>query len=156
LGLECWLQDWVDGIPLHKAKDFFIARLDQRSSQNTRKILPQAEIIAVDFTGANPPAADPAASPKRRESIFAPLEEFVLDQPAFIRWYSAATGLAVVRGILARLGDATQRTGAPANLSPADEAQLWQMVKDQLEQLEQILMGAQKAGSRFLLVYESE
>jgi hypothetical protein len=153
LGLECWLQDRVEGVLLIEAKDFFIAPLSVRPAAGTRRLFPSAQVIPVDFTVQDPSSAQPPRPIQTGESLFAPLEEFILDQPLFIRWYSAASGLAVVREILLKLGHETQRWGAPVDLSPAEEPAFWDQTSRELESLEQILIAAEKAGTRFLLVH---
>ena len=156
LGLECWLQDRVEGVPLVEAKDFFIARLGGEGARKSRRLLPSAELIVVDFAAAAHQPSNPPAPPKVIESVFAPLDEFIPDQPPFLRWYSAATGLATVRDILARVRDETAPAGGPPNLSPAEEARFWKSATAQLEHLERVLLAAELARTRFLLVYEDE
>ncbi len=71
-----------------------------------------------------------------------------------VRWHDAAKGLVAVKGILERI-----RHGAKMSMDPSfgfggDEQELMAGLKNDLEDLQQILASAQKMDTRFCLAFD--
>jgi hypothetical protein len=71
-----------------------------------------------------------------------------------LEWHSATVGLAAVRGILGR-----PRDGATVSIDPEfpfanDDEDLTEGVQFDLEELEAVLIAAEKEGLRFCLMFD--
>ncbi len=103
-----------------------------------------------DFGGLKPQAPSLPTS----ESLFNSLNPFIAGGGG-IEWHDPASGLAVVRSILARL-----RAGATVSVAPdfefggEDEEELTEGVRFDLEELVRILDAAQRACTRFCLTFD--
>ena len=145
LGLECWLKEAVTGVALIEAKEFFVARLGQGGSGIPRPTL-ATNIVKVDFAGAR---KGKSARPLMEESVVAPLHPFVQAGVPFVYWHEPKLGLAAVREVLAKLV-----AGVPSGASEPLNATQRKSLESELQQLERILLAAEKAGTQFLLMHE--
>ena len=70
-------------------------------------------------------------------------------------WHDAHAGLAAVRAILAKLsGGATVALEPDFAFGPEDDEELTDGVRDDLDDLENILTAAEQAGARFYLAFD--
>jgi hypothetical protein len=113
-----------------------------------------AEIIAVDFGGGKPEILSSSSSPA--ESLFAPLGPFMVGD-GDIRWHDPAKGVVVVRSILEKVRGGATVTPPDFGFTGFgydDEEKLTEGVRCDLEDLEQILVAAHKAHTRFHLAFD--
>ena len=108
------------------------------------------DIIEIDFSGASRPKE--TSNPSANDSLLSQLTPFIARNG--MEWHSASDGLTVVRRILARLRD-----GATVAIDPefpfADDFEyLTEGVLGDLEELETILIAAEKAGVQFCLMFD--
>jgi len=109
------------------------------------------DIIEIDFSGASRPK-EKTSNPAANDSLLSQLTPFIARNG--MEWHSASDGLTVVRRILARLRD-----GATVAIDPefpfADDFEyLTEGVLGDLEELETILIAAEKAGVQFCLTFD--
>jgi hypothetical protein len=155
IAIRCILEEDVPGVPHMEGKSLAMAYMSHAVETDGEDPEATAQIIAVDF-GSGKPATPPAA-PAPAESLFGPLDPFVAGDRG-VPWHDPAKGLVAVRSILKKLS-----AGATVELSPEigffevggeDGEELTEAVRCDLEELEQILVAAGKAGARFHLAFD--
>lgn len=109
------------------------------------------DIIAIDFSGASG-EKHPASSASSGGSLLSSLTPFMSQDG--LEWHSATDGLAAVRGILGRLRDGATVAIDPEFPFANDDEDLTESVQFDLEELEAVLIAAEKDGSRFCLVFD--
>jgi hypothetical protein len=155
VAIRCILEQDVPGVPWMEGKSLAMACFADSGSEGGGDTGTNADIIAVDFGGGKPQIpSSPASSPA--ESLFAPLGPFIVGDGG-VRWHDPAKEVVAVRSILGKL-----RRGAIAappdfdfpGFGYDDEEELTEGVRCDLEELEQILLAAQKAHTRFHLAFD--
>ena len=145
VAIKCILEEDVPGVPHMIGKSLATAFLGDPGEP--------AEIIAIDFGGGKAETPPPSVS-SPSESLFARLTPFVAKDGG-VRWHDAAKGLAAVRTILEKLrAGATVAVAPDFELGDDDNEELTEEVRYELEELEQILVAAHKAQTRFCLVFD--
>lgn len=110
------------------------------------------DIIAIDFKSGQ--TRKPVPAPAPGGSLLSPLDAFIKGDGG-VQWHDAARGLIAVRNILAKLNNGATITVTP-DFEFVDESdeELTEDVRFDLEELEKILVAAQKAGTRFYLAFD--
>jgi hypothetical protein len=152
MAIHCLLHDEVPGIPLMEGKDLFVACIGSRCSPSAPKLFPTSNIVGVDFSQSGQQSSSPQNGPVTVESVFAPLEEFMFREPPVVDWHHPSDGLAAVRAVLEKLRSGTANLTAPPDMLPGNEEELTAGVIIDLEELEEILIAAKRAHTRFALV----
>jgi hypothetical protein len=146
--LRCILERDVPGVPYMEGKALAMGYCSDASA-GTVGVHP--DIIAIDFKSGQARTPEPAPAPG--ESVLSPLDPFIKGDGA-VQWHEAARGLVAVRNILAKL-----KNGATVPVTPDfefadDDEELTEGVRFDLEELEQILVAAQKAKTKFYLAFD--
>lgn len=153
VAIKCLLEEDVPGVPHMEGKSLAMAYCSDATDDGTGESAPNDKIISIDFGGNKPKGPAPSNSPPA-EPLFAPIDGFIATAGS-LRWHDAAKGVAAVRRILKKLRD-----GATVEMSPDFEfvmegsEELTEEVRFELEELEQTLVAAQKARTRFCLVFD--
>jgi hypothetical protein len=109
------------------------------------------DIIAIDFKSGQ--TRKPAPAPTPGESVLSPLDSFIKGDGA-VQWHDPARGLVAARNILAKLNNGATIIVTPDFEFTDNDEELTQGVRFDLEELEKILVAAQKAGTRFYLAFD--
>ncbi len=109
------------------------------------------DIISIDFKSGQ--TRTPIPTPSPGEAVLSPLSAFIKGDGA-VQWQDAASGLAAVRNILAKLKNGATITVTPDFEFADGDEELTEGVRFDLEELEKILVAAQNAGSRFYLAFD--
>jgi|GEM_PF-3967475 hypothetical protein len=150
--IRCILEVNVPGVPRIDGKSLAEAYCGESRAGVAEGADVPADIIAIDFGGGKSQAPSPSGSAPA-ESLFAPLDPFIAGDPG-AEWHDAAIGLAAVRSVLKKLRDGATVSIAPDFEFGGDEVELSEAVRYELEELEQTLIAAEKAGSRFHLAFD--
>ncbi|HZQ47680.1 MAG TPA: hypothetical protein VFC07_11750 [Verrucomicrobiae bacterium] len=152
IAIRCILEQDIFDIPLMEGKSLAMAYLGDQGNEPAEETGPSDNVIAIDF-GNNKPQIPPSSAPSSGESLLAILDPF-LAEAGSDDWHEAAEGLAAVRGILLKLNNGAKITTAPDfGLGGDDDEDLAEGVRYDLEELEQILVAAQKACCGFYLTF---
>jgi hypothetical protein len=151
IAIQCILEQHVPGVPRMEGKALAMAYFADPRDEHDAQGSSGANIIAVDFRGGKPQAAPShGTSPK---SLLAPLDTFIAGDGSS-RFNDAAKGLTAVRSILKRLRDGViVAADRGFNLGASNDDDLTEGVQFDLEELEKMLVCAQKAGIRFYLTF---
>ena len=149
VAIQCILEQELPDVEQMEGKSLAVAYCSDPGGAEGGDAEPASNVVAVEFGGskASAPQSD-------EESPLAPLTEFIAGDGAF-EWHEATTGLAVVRSILEKL-----RAGAKVSVAPdfefweGDDEELTEGVIYDLEMLEEILVAAEKAHTRFYLAFD--
>ncbi len=144
-------------MPQMEGKSLCMAFCGEAGGDDGADAGPVTNLVTLDFGGIKKtsppqPTAPPAASADG--PLFAPLGEFITGDRG-VEWHEPSKGLAVVRGILTKLG-----AGATVALDPSfdffdgDEDELTEGVTFDLQELEGILTAAESARTRFRLMID--
>ena len=118
---------------------------------------PATNVLAVDFGGAKSPAGTVGVGGDgaQTEPVFGALDEFIRGDGD--HWHDPAKGLVAVRAILERLrgGGVTLTMPEEFGMFGSDEQEdLTEGVIFDLEELEEILVAAERAETRFQLAFD--
>jgi hypothetical protein len=153
VAIKCILEEDVPGVPHMEGKSLAMAYCGDPGERVAGDLDTSADIIAIDFGGTKPKTPSPS-KPSPTESLFAPLDPFLAGDGG-VRWHDATKGLTTVRSILKKLRDGAIVAVAPDfEFGGDDDEELTEGVRYDLEELEQILVGAQKARTRFCLIFD--
>jgi hypothetical protein len=153
IAIKCILEEDVPGVPHMEGKSLAMAYCGDPGEGVAGDLDASADIIAIDFGGTKPKTSPPS-KPSPTEPLFAPLDPFMAGDGG-IRWHDAAKGLTAVRSILKKLRDGATVAVAPDfEFGGDDGEELTEGVRYDLEELEQILVAAQKARTRFCLSFD--
>ena len=157
ISIQCILERTVPGIPLMEGKSLALAYCGDGGDDLEDDPGPATNVLTVDFGGAKPPGGAAAAGSDGAltEPVFGALDEFIRGDGD--HWHDPAKGLVAVRGILERLrgGGVTLTMPEEFGVFGADEAEdLTQGVIFDLEELEEILVAAERAETRFQLAFD--
>jgi hypothetical protein len=141
------LEHLIPGLPYMEGKALAMGYCSDASAQAQA----HPDIIAIDFKSGQTRKQVPAPSPG--ESVLSPLNAFIKGDGA-VQWHDAATGLAAVRSSLAKLKNGATITVTPDFEFADNDEELTKGVRFDLEELEKILVVAQKAGARFYLAFD--
>jgi len=149
VAIQCILEQGLPGVEHMEGKSLAVAYCSDPGGAEDGAGEPASNVVAVEFGGSK--AATP---PSNEESPLAPLTQFIAGDARF-EWHEASAGLAVVRSILEKL-----RAGAKVSVAPdfefweGDDEELTEGVIYDLEMLEEILVAAEKAHTRFYLAFD--
>lgn len=153
VSIQCLLEQDLPDAPHMEGKSLAMACFSELGAETPDENSETADIITIDFGGGKPPPKPPSA-PSPLEPLFAPLTRFIAGN-AGIKWHDPKDGLAAVRSILKKLRDgATVAVASDFPFGFDDDEKLTDGVQYDLEQLEQILIPAQKAQTRFCLALD--
>jgi hypothetical protein len=146
--IRCRLEREVPGVPYMDGKALAMGYCSDAAAAGEG----HPDIIAIDFKSGQTRMPERAPSPGG--SVLSPLDEFIAGDGG-IQWHDAAKGLIAVRNILAKLNNGATITVTPDfEFADENDEELTEDVQFDLEELEKILVAAQKAGTRFYLAFE--
>src|SRR5215469_12576952 len=145
--IRCRLERDVPGVPYMDGKALAMGYCSDAAGAGEG----HPDIIAIDFKSGQTRTPEPAASPGG--SVLSPLDEFIAGDGG-VQWHDAARGLIAVRNILAKLNNGATITVSPDFEFTDNDEELTEDVQFDLEELEKILVAAQKAGTRFYLAFD--
>ncbi len=149
VAIQCVLSRELPGRPLMEGKSLAAAFCGEAGDRRNTGPEP-SNVVSLQFghSKVQSPSPEPVSEP-----LLSPLDEFIAgDQGA--EWHDASAGLEAVSNILEKL-----RSGAKVSLAPdfeffgGDDEDLTNGVIHDLEQLEEILTGAEQVGARFYLAF---
>lgn len=149
VAIQCMLEQELPGIEHMEGKSLAVAYCSDPGGAEDGDGEPASNVVAVEFGGSK------GAPPSNDESPLAPFTQFIAGDGGF-EWHEASAGLKVIRSILEKL-----RAGAQVSVAPdfefweGDDEELTEGVIYDLELLEEILVAAAKARSRFYLAFDA-
>jgi hypothetical protein len=149
VAIQCILEQEPPGVEHMEGKSLAVAYCSDPGGPEDADAEPASNVVAVEFGGSK--AAKP---PSNEESPLAPLTPFIAGDGGF-EWHEASAGLKAVRSILEKL-----RAGAQVSVAPdfefweGDDQELTEGVIYDLEMLEETLLSAEKAQTRFYLMFD--
>lgn len=146
--LRCILEQPVSGLPYMEGKALAMGYCSDASARAGDG---HPDIVAIDFKSGQ--TRPPVPAPPPGESVLSPLDDFIAGDGA-VRWHDTARGLIAVRKILAKLRNGAKITATPDFEFADSDEELTKDVQFDLEELEKILIAAQKAGTRFYLAFD--
>jgi hypothetical protein len=152
VAIHCFLQQDLPDVPYREGKSLAMAYCGDPDEEASGDGSASADIITINFGGTK--SQPPPSAPAPTESLFAPLAPFMAGDGGG-QWHDAAKGLVAVRAILRKLSDGATVAVAPDfEFGGEDEGELTEGVRFDLEELEKILIAAQKARSGFYLAFD--
>jgi hypothetical protein len=150
VSIQCILERELPDIPRMEGKSLATAYCGEPGPSEADEG-EAGDIIEVDFSGGSRPK-ETGSNGAANDSLLSDLTPFIARNG--MEWHSPSDGLTVVRRILARLRD-----GATVAIDPefpfADDFEyLTEGVLGDLEELEAILIAAERAGVRFCLTFD--
>ena len=159
VAIRCVLEREIPDLPFMEGKCLAMAYCSAAADDDgSDSESAGGDIISLDFSGSG----SKTQSSSRREptqpaggSLFDALTPFIAgDRGA--DWHDARAGLVAVRAILAKLNDGATVTLDPDfPFGPEESEELTDDVRNDLEDLENILTAAERAGARFYLTIDA-
>jgi hypothetical protein len=150
VSIQCILEQGLPDIPRMEGKSLAMAYCGEPGPSEADEG-EAGDIIEIDFSGGSRPK-ETGSNGAANDSLLSDLTPFIIRNG--MQWHSASDGLTVVRRILARLRDGATVAIDPEFPFADDFEDLTEGVQFDLEELETILIAAEKAGVQFCLMFD--